>query len=102
MRKPFKITLIGIAVLVGAIIIALALVPILFKGRIVERLRTELNDQLNATVSFADVDVSLLSTFPTLTAEVTALKIVGEGDFEGITLVSAESIAAGLDLLDLD
>ena len=99
MKKPVKITLIGIAALVGVIVVALALVPILFKGRIVERLRTELNDQLNATVTFSDVDVSLLSTFPTLTAEVSALKITGEGDFEGVTLVSAESIAAGVDLL---
>jgi hypothetical protein len=99
MKKPVKIALIGIAALVGVIVVALALVPILFKGRIVERLRVELNDQLNAIVTFSDVDVSLLSTFPTLTAEVSALEITGEGDFEGVTLISAESIAAGVDLL---
>lgn len=101
MRKPVKVTLIGVAVLIGVIIVALVLVPILFEGRIIERLRTELNDQLNATITFSDVDVSLLSTFPTLTAEVSALKITGEGDFEGVTLVSAESIAAGVDLFAL-
>ena len=101
MKKPVKITLIGIATLVGAIIVALALVPILLKDRIVERLRTELNDQLNATVTFSAVDASLLSTFPTLTAEVSALEITGEGEFEGVTLFAAESVAAGVDLVAL-
>ena len=101
MKKPVKFTLIGVAMVVGAIIVALALVPVLFEDRIIERLRTELNDQLRATVTFADVDASLLSTFPTLTAEISALKVTGEGEFEGITLFSAESVAAGVDLLAL-
>ena len=101
MKRPLKITLIGVTVLVGTIIVALALVPVLLEDRIIERLRTELNEQLNATVTFSDVDASLLSTFPTLTAEISALKITGEDEFEGVTLFSAESVAAGVDLLAL-
>jgi uncharacterized protein involved in outer membrane biogenesis len=101
MKKAVKITLIGVATLVGAIIVALVLVPVLLEDRIIERLRTELNERLNATVTFSDVDASLLSTFPTLTAEISALKITGEGEFEGVTLVSAESVAAGVDLFAL-
>ena len=101
MKKPVKITLIGVAMVVGAIIVALALVPVLLEDRIIERLRTELNEQLHATVTFSDVDASLLSTFPTLTAEISALKVTGEGEFEGITLFSAESVAAGVDLIAL-
>ena len=101
MKKPLKITLIGVTILVGTIIVALALLPILLKDRIIERLRTELNEQLNATVTFSDVDASLLSTFPTLTAEISVLRITGEGDFEGVTLFSAESVAAGVDLIAL-
>ena len=98
MKKPVKIILFGVAALVGAIIVALVLVPVLLEDRIIERLRAELNEELNATVTFSDVDVSLLSTFPTLTAEITALKITGEDEFEGVTLFSAESVAAGVDL----
>jgi len=75
MEKPVKIAVIGVATFVSAIIVALVLVPVLLEDRIIERLRTELNEGLNATVTFSDVDVSLLSTFPTLTAEITALKI---------------------------
>ncbi len=101
MKRTVKVTLLVVAALLGVLVVGLVLVPVLFKDQIVERLRVELNERLDATVSFADVDVSLLSTFPTLTAEVTDLAIAGKGDFEGVTLLSAESIAAGIDLLAL-
>ncbi len=101
MKRPLKITLLVAGTLLAMLIVGIALVPIVFKDQIVERLRVELNEQLDATVSFSEVDVSLLSTFPTLTAEVSELSITGKGDFEGTTLLSAQSIAAGLDLLAL-
>ena len=40
MKKPVKIILFGVAALVGAIIVALVLVPVLLEDRIIERLRT--------------------------------------------------------------
>ena len=101
MKKPVKFTLFVVAMVVGAIIVALALVPVLLEDRIIERLRTELNEQLHAMVTFSDVDASLLSTFPTLTAEISGLKITGEDEFEGVTLFSAELVAVGVDLLAL-
>lgn len=101
MNKPLKLMLFGLVGLVALVVVGALLVPILFRDQIVERLRQELNQQLDATVSFAEVDVSLLSTFPTLTAEVTELSVAGKGDFEGVTLFSAESVAAGLDIVAL-
>jgi len=101
MKRSAKIALITIAALASVLFISLAVVPILFKDRIVDRLTSELNSQLEATVVFTDVDLSLLSTFPTLTAEVTGLEITGKGEFEGSKLLSAHSIAAGVDLFAL-
>ncbi len=101
MKRPIKITLITIASLLGVLLLGLVLVPVLFKDQIVERLRIELNQRLDATVTFSEVDVSLLSTFPTLTAEVADLAITGKGDFDGTTLLAARSIGAGVDLLTL-
>jgi hypothetical protein len=68
MKKPIKVMLIVAASLLAALVVALVLVPVLFKERNVERLRVELNDRIDATVSVSEIDVSLLSTFPTLTA----------------------------------
>ncbi|MDH3844312.1 MAG: AsmA family protein, partial [Myxococcales bacterium] len=101
MKRPLKLTLLVVGTLMGALLVGVVLVPVLFRDQIVERLRVELNEQLDATVSFSEVDVSLLSTFPTLTAEVTELSITGKDDFAGTTLLSAQSIAVGLDLLAL-
>ncbi len=101
MNKALKFTLLGLFGFVALFAIGAVLIPILFRDQIVERLRQELNEQLDATVSFADVDVSLLSTFPTLTAEVVDLSVVGKGDFEGTRLIAAESVGAGLDIVAL-
>lgn len=101
MKKAVTITLITIAALLGLLIVCILLVPILFKDRIVELVRSELNERLDATVELDDVDLTLLSTFPTLTATVTGLEITGKGEFEGIKLWSSRSIAAGVDLFAL-
>lgn len=101
MRKPIKVTLITLAALIVISIVGLALVPILFKDRIVGLVRTEMNERVDATIDFEDVDLSLLSTFPNLTVEVTNLTITGKGTFEGIRLLSVRSIGGGIDLFNL-
>ena len=98
MKEPVKLALLAGVLLVGLLFLGVLLVPVIFEDRIVERLRTELNEELDATVRFSKVEVSLLSTFPTLTAQVTEPAIVGEGVFEETTLFSADSVGAGLDL----
>ena len=100
MKKPIKVTLIVAVSALVALLVAAILVPFLFKDRIVERLRTELNERIDATVTFSEIDVSLLSTFPTLTARVERLAIAGKGEFEGITLLAADSIEAGVDIVE--
>ncbi len=101
MKKSTRNILIGIVAVLGVLVVGLALVPVLFRDQIVERLRSELNDRVDATVTFSDVDLSLLSTFPTLTADVSELAITGKGDFAEVTLLKAKSIGAGIDLIGL-
>lgn len=99
--RPMKTALIVSGVVLGTLLVSAVLIPLVFEDRIVERARTELNEQLDATVSFSDVDVSLISTFPTLTATVNDLTIVGKDAFEGVTLLKAKSVSAGLGLVAL-
>lgn len=101
MKKPVKLTLIAALTFAALLLVGVLLVPFVFRDQIVERVRWELNERLDATVSFSEVDVSVLWTFPTLTVEVTKLSVAGKGVFEGITLLSSDSIAAGLDLVAL-
>ena len=101
MKKSTRNILIAVVALLGVLVVGVALVPVLFRDRIVELLRSELNDRIDATVSFSDVDVSLLSTFPTLTAEASELTITGKGGFAEVKLFTAKSIGAGIDLVGL-
>jgi len=99
--KALKATLITLAALLGLLLVGIALVPLLFRDQIIERLRSELNERLDATVTFSDVDVTFLSTFPTLTAEVVDLAITGKGDFAETKLLAVNSIATGIDVVAL-
>jgi len=101
MAKSIRIALIVTALLLVSLIVCAVLVPVLFEDRIVQRLRVELNQRLDAVVAFADADLSFLSTFPAFTAEITELEVTGKGEFEGVALLRASSVAGGLDVLAL-
>lgn len=98
MKRPLKIAAITTGSIVALSIVAIALFPYLFRDQIVERLRVELNERLDAEVGFSDVDLSLLTTFPVLTVRVDELVIAGKGTFEGIDLLRARFVEAGIDL----
>ncbi|MBW2212276.1 MAG: AsmA family protein [Deltaproteobacteria bacterium] len=99
MKKPFKTTLIAIAASIGLVLAALAM--LVLKDRVAKLVRSELNERFDAAVDFEAIDLSLLSTFPTLTVEVVDLSIAGKGVFEGTTLLSVQSLGAGVDLFSL-
>lgn len=98
MTRTRKILAIGAGTLVLLIIAALIAVPLVFEDRVADFLRAEANERLNAKVDLDEIDLSLLSTFPTLTAEVIGLHILGVGEFEGETLLAVRSFGIGLDL----
>jgi hypothetical protein len=45
---------------------ALVAIPYFFKDEILTTVKTEINKSVNAKVDFADVDISLLRSFPDL------------------------------------
>ncbi|KPK16347.1 MAG: hypothetical protein AMJ62_05960 [Myxococcales bacterium SG8_38] len=96
-----RISLITVGTLLLLVIAGLVLVPVLFEDRIVELVRSELNERVDAELDFEDVDLSLLSTFPNLTIVVSKLTITGKGTFEGTRLLSVESLGAGIGLFTL-
>ncbi|MEM7135226.1 MAG: AsmA-like C-terminal region-containing protein [Myxococcota bacterium] len=98
MSKRIKVIVGVVAVLVGLTLVALAVLPVVLKGRVADFMRAQLNEQLEAEVDFDAIDLSLLSTFPTLTAEVVGLEVIGVGEFEGTPLLSVAALGAGLDL----
>jgi hypothetical protein len=99
--SPWKTILIVSTVILGILVASAVLIPLIFEDRIVEQAHAALNEKLDATVTLSDVDVSLISSFPTLTATINDLTIVGIDAFEGVTLFEAKSVSAGLGLVAL-
>src|SRR5688572_23298225 len=94
MRK----TLIVVGAVLALLILLLVLVPVLFGGRIADRVKTEANRSLNAKVDWRDAGLSLFGDFPNLTLGLDGLTIVGVGKFEGDTLAAIRRLGVVLDL----
>ena len=97
--KILKRIFVTIGVIIGLFLLAAILVPIIFKGKILAVVKKEMNDNLNATTDFKDVDLSLFHNFPHLSVSIQQLSIVGKGTFSSDTLISANSIDVALDLM---
>ena len=97
MKKFLKIFAIVLIVLIAVII----LVPFIFKGKIIELAQEEANNNLNAKVEFADLNVSLIKNFPNISAEIEDLTIVGVDTFQYDTLVTFKNFTATLNLMSV-
>ncbi len=96
-KKILKIT--GISLLI-LLVVAFAL-PYMFKGKILQLVKTELNKKLDAKVDFADVDISIFRHFPKLSVGINQLQIVGLNDFANDTLLQAKQIDVALNLISV-
>ena len=97
MKKAFKI----IGVIVVLIIAAMVVIPYFFKDKIVDKIKEEANQQLNAKLTFGDVDLTFFAHFPDLTLELENLSIKGIDTFEGTELINVESFELTLGLAKL-
>jgi hypothetical protein len=80
--KVLKVILITI----GVLLLLLVALPFIFKDRIVERVKQEINEQLDARVEFGRFGLSLIRNFPNASLWVNDFRIIGEGQFAGDTL----------------
>lgn len=97
MKKILKVTGIVLLILVG---VAFA-IPLLFKSKITNLIKTQVNKSLTARVDFSDVDLSLFRNFPRLAVALDSLRVTGTGEFAEDTLVSARRVDVSLNLLSV-
>lgn len=97
MKKVIKIA--GIIILV--LLIAVFSAPFLFKGKILEKVKAEINNNINATVDFDSFDLTILRSFPNLTIELEGLEVVGQEPFKGDTLASVVKTSLTIDIMSL-
>ncbi|MBP7261075.1 MAG: membrane assembly protein AsmA [Bacteroidia bacterium] len=98
MKKILKITGISLA----GLLLVLMLVPFLFKDKIVQTIKTEANNNLNAKVNFDnDIDLSLIRNFPNLSIRINKLVVANNAPFEGDTLLAMEEFSATVDVMSV-
>ena len=97
MKKTLKIFT-GILLLIFIILIV---TPYFFKDKIVTIIKETINENVNATVDFNDVDLSLISNFPNVKVSLKNFVITTFKPFEGDTLASAKSVSLKMPLTSL-
>ena len=97
MRKALKYT--GISLLV--FILLLFFIPIVFKSKIVSLVKTEINKNIEATVNFKDVSLSVFRHFPKLSIALEDISIIGLHEFKKDTLLSASTLDASVNILSV-
>lgn len=96
LKKILKIS--GISLLVLFLLLLAA--PFLFKGKIVQAIKTTANKSLNATLNFDnDISLSFIRSFPNVSLTINKLSIVGKDSFLGDTLVYLPETRMTLDVM---
>jgi len=97
MKKTIK----WIAIIIGVLFLFLLIAPFLFKDKIIEKIKTEANNNLNAKFNFGDFDLSLIRSFPNLSVNIQNLSIINLAPFNGDTLIYARTLGLTIDIMSV-
>lgn len=89
----------GIALITMLIIIIAT--PFFFKEQIIQIVKDKINENINAKVNYGKFEFTLFSSFPDFSLSLDSLIILNVGDFEGDTLLYAENLSLGLNLMSV-
>ena len=99
--KIFKKILKYFFILLFALILLLIAVPFIFKDKIIEYAKKEINNNLNAKVDFGEIDLGIFKNFPNVTLDLNKLIVIGVDDFKNDTLVIFDKLSTELDLFSV-
>ncbi|RKS56050.1 AsmA-like protein [Gillisia mitskevichiae] len=97
MKKAFKI--IGFSLLV--IIVLLITAPFIFEAQLKDMVKKTINKNVNATVEFSDLDLTLFRSFPQATLVLKDLSIINKAPFAGDTLAVSEELLLEMSIKEL-
>ena len=83
------------------VVIALALLPFLFKDKIKSKIIESINKNVNATVALEDVSLNLFKSFPKATVTLDKISVINKAPFQGDTLVYSEKIDLKMSMTEL-
>ncbi len=100
-KNKLKIVVAVFGVLFLLFVVALVVVPRLYKDEIHAKIKSVVNDQINAKVDYRDFDVSLLRNFPYLTFSLEGFRLTGVDAFEKDTLAQIQRFDFAVNLMNV-
>ncbi|MFP4469117.1 MAG: AsmA-like C-terminal region-containing protein [Bacteroidales bacterium] len=97
MKLVFKI----LGILIAVILLLMVAIPYFFRDQIAEKVKEEINKNLNAQVDFSDFSLSLFRSFPDFNFRLEGLSVVNNVPFEGDTLAYIPAFGLTLDLMSV-
>jgi hypothetical protein len=83
------------------LLIAVIVLPFIFKDNLIQLVKDEANNNLNVKVDFGEFDLSLFSSFPNFEFEIKDVTVVGIEEFEGVRLAGIKQTNITLDLMSV-
>ncbi len=93
-----KRTLIIVGSLVALLLVLLFVLPLLFRDKIIQRAKVEVNRSVTANVDWRDAGLTFFRHFPNLTLRLDDLTVANRGRFQGDTLAAIRHLGVVLDL----
>ena len=81
-----------------SLFIILLSMPYLFKDKLTDLVKSEMNKAVNARINFQDINISLFKNFPKINVSVTKIDLTGKQQFEGVSLLFAENFDLNFNL----
>ncbi len=97
--KKKVLRILGIVVLL--IMAVLVAAPFILEAKIGDLIKNNVNSNINATLDFAEADLSLIKSFPNADLRLQDVILVNKGPFEGDTLFAAKDVGLTLGLSEL-
>jgi len=96
-KKILKITGLLLLLVLGVLIA----VPFFLEAKIGDLIKNNVNKNINATLDFSEVNLSLLRSFPKAELRIQDLLLLTKGSFEGDTLLKSKSISLEMGIKEL-
>lgn len=97
MKKKLKIVGISLLILVALLIAS----PFIFQSQIKDMVRNYINESVNAKVTFDDVDLSFIRSFPQANVTLDNLTITNFAPFKNDTLAKVQSLSLDMSIKEL-
>lgn len=97
MKKFLKILGILLLLVIGLLIAA----PFILEAKIGDLIRTNINENVNAKLDFADASLSLIKSFPNAELSLQEVTLINQAPFEGDTLFAAKDVSLILGMSEL-